>query len=129
AELGSPTIVENVSRTLLNSPVQEDQLHGLLVLRNISTGWTKETRWTYFASLKEAASFVGGEGMPKFLAQIREQALATLSEQEREELAELLAPQADSGSDQPLPPARPLVKRWTLEDFESLLRDSPSMGD
>src|SRR5262245_6303815 len=129
AELGSATIIKNVSRSLLISPVQEDRLQGLLVLRNVSSGWTKETRLTYFTVLNEASSSVGGEGMPKFLAQIREQAIATLSEQERGELADLLEPRAAGANDEPLPPSRPLVKRWVLEDFESLLRDSGSMGD
>jgi putative heme-binding domain-containing protein len=129
AELGSPTIVEKVSRSLLMSPVQEDRLQGLFVLRNVSSGWTKEKRRTYFTVLNEASSFVGGEGMPKFLTQIREQAIATLSEQEREELADVLVPRAAGANDEPLPPARALVKHWTVEDFGSSLRDSPSASD
>lgn len=66
--------------------------------------------------------------MSKFLAQIREQAIATLTDREREELASLLsAPAADA--DEPLPTARALIRHWTLADFESLLGDTLSGGD
>jgi putative heme-binding domain-containing protein len=129
AETESPTIVEKVSRSLLISPSQEDRLQGLFVLRNVSSGWTKEKRRTYFTVLNEASSFVGGEGMPKFLAQIREQAIATLTEQEREELAGLIEPRVEGANDEPLPATRPLVKQWAVDDFKHLLRGSGSMGD
>ena len=80
AQLGSPSIVQKVTQSLLARGDQEDRLQALFVLRNVTTGWTKETRQAYFTALNESASFIGGEGMPKFLAQVREDAIATLSE-------------------------------------------------
>jgi putative heme-binding domain-containing protein len=126
ALLGSPSIVEQVSRSLLRSDVQEDRLQGLFVLRNVASGWTKETRRLYFTTLSDAEHFVGGEGMAKFVAQIREQAMETLSSSEREELGSLLTP-STSREDEPLPPTRPLVKHWSIDDFASVLR-GPALG-
>jgi putative heme-binding domain-containing protein len=121
ANMGSPSIVEKVVRSLLASDVQEDRLLGLFVLCDVRTGWNLPTRRAYYSALNEASSFVGGEGMPKFLAQIREHATATISDAERGALAEVLAPRVTN--DDPLPLARPLVKQWTLEDLAGVLGD------
>jgi hypothetical protein len=128
-QLGWPEAVEKISKSLLVSSVQEDRLHALFLLRNISTGWTPETRRTCFTALREGDSFLGGEGMPKFLAHIREEAVATLSESERRDLADLLAPITGSAENEALPPARPVVKQWSLDDFLPLLTDSSRVGD
>lgn len=114
-------------QSLLGSSAQEDRLHGLFVLRNLREGWTKESRRAYFTAINEASKFVSGEGMPKFLAQIREQAVATLSDAERLELADLL--NASQPADEPLPPARPLVRRWTEGEFAKLLDDPQRRGE
>ena len=128
AQLGSTSIIEKLTGSLLTGSRQEDRLLGLFALRNVQSGWSNENRRTYFSALNEAESFVAGEGMPKFLSQIREQAIADLSDAERLSLADLLAP-PDSREPEPLPPARPLVKQWTLADFSASLQDSPSLGD
>lgn len=128
AELGSATIVEQVCASLLTSPAQEDRLQGLFVLRDVKTGWTYESRRQYFTALNEASNFVAGEGMPKFLNQIREQAVATLNDTERLSLVDLLAPRV-VGDDDPLPPARPLVKQWSIADFEAALSAPAPSGD
>jgi putative heme-binding domain-containing protein len=121
AQLEAPQLIERTIQSLLASPAQEDRLLGLFVLRDKRDGWTKETRRAYFTALNEGAKFVAGEGMPKFLAQIREQAVAMLRDAERQELGDLLQPVADTG--EALPPPRPLVKHWTSADFASLARD------
>jgi putative heme-binding domain-containing protein len=127
-QLGWPEAVEKISQSLLVSSTQEDRLHALFLLRNVKTGWTPETRRLYFTALREGDSFLGGEGMPKFLAHIREEAVATLSDSERRDLADLLAPPKDADAE-PLPPARPIVKQWTLDDFLPLLADPSKTGD
>jgi putative heme-binding domain-containing protein len=127
AELGAPSIIEKASQSLLASAEQEDRLQGLFVLRNLTSGWTDRARRAYFTALDEASTSVGGEGMPKFLAQIREQAVATLADRERLALFDLLAPR--ESRDEPLPPPRALVKHWTLDDLEPSTRDSPVTGD
>ena len=127
AALDAPGLVERVAKSLLASPAQENRLHGLFVLRNVKSGWTSDTRRAYFTALNDGAKYVAGEGMPKFLAQIREQAVLALTDAERRELADLL--EAKAIDDEPLPPARPLVKRWMAGDFEKLLADPDRRGD
>ena len=127
SEFGAPQIIEPTLNTLLASSAQEDRLVALFALRNVREGWTKETRKTYFTALRDASKFVAGEGMPKFLSQIREEAVATLSEAEKRELASLLDPSAEI--EEPLPPTRPLVRKWKAEDFAELLRDSQRTGN
>jgi putative heme-binding domain-containing protein len=128
AQIGSPSIVDKVTNSLLQSSGQEDRLHGLFVLRDVRTGWSGATRRAYFTALNEASSLAGGEGMPRFLAQIREQAMATLTDGDRKLLAELLSPPA-AASDEPLPPARPLIRHWKLEDLAAPQTDTIQGGD
>ena len=127
--LGSSTIVSNTSRTLLNSPVQEQRLHALLALRNAETGWTIETRKQYFRTLNEGSSFICGEGMQKFLNQIRSDATAKLSDEERNELANLIDPNVDSNEGLPIVVSRPTVKQWTMNDFVLRLSDDTYRPD
>jgi len=126
-EQGAGGLVTWTTSILLPSPIQEDRLHGLFLLRDVGGGWTKEVRRTYFQALNDGSTFVAGEGMPKFLAQIREQAVATLTDAEKAELADLL--KAGSEPSEPLPPALPLVKRWTSEDFTAQLSGGELRGD
>jgi len=128
-QLGSPSIVKETTETLLACNTQEGRLHGLLALRNVRDGWTAEARRTYFAVLRDGAKFVSGEGMPRFLTQLRDESTKTLSDAERLELADLL--QAPSGEDESetLPPPRAVVKHWMLEDFTALLADGSHQGD
>jgi putative heme-binding domain-containing protein len=129
AELGSPAVVEKTISSLLVSGAQEDQLHGLFTLRSVREGWTPSARRAYFQALNDGARFVSGEGMPKFLAHLREESLKTLSEAERVELADLLVPASGIDESGPLPSPRPVVKNWTLDDFTPLLADSARKAD
>jgi putative heme-binding domain-containing protein len=126
ARLEAPDLVSRAFVTLFQFPAQEVRLHGLFILRNIKTGWTPETRRAYFTALNEASTVVGGEGMPRFLSQIREDALKTLTDEERTQLAELLTPQP--ATNEPLPPQRPLVQQCKIANFEAELSGSTT-GD
>ena len=102
--------------SLLNqSTTQEDRLHYLFVLRYSRTGWVPADRRAYFLALTEIErSATGGAGMPGFLQRIREEAVATLTDEERKSLGNLL----QSGTE--TEPAaltidRPIVGKWTVE--------------
>jgi putative heme-binding domain-containing protein len=126
-QLAAPQAIEAVVTSLLRSSQQEDRLQALLLLRNIREGWTPAWRREYFAALNEMPRFVAGEGMPKFLAHLQEESKATLSESERAALADLLEAADDSSTGEP-PPSRPVVKKWTLDDFPALAA-APLGGD
>jgi putative heme-binding domain, Pirellula/Verrucomicrobium type len=101
---------------------------GLLILRNVKDGWTIDQRREYFAGLNDAARFVGGEGLPRFLASLREESLATLSESERQQLADAIEPRTDSEPDS-TGPQRSVLKAWQLDDLLPLISDRSRRGD
>ena len=118
ANLGDSGVVDRIANSLFTSSVQEDRLQGLLALRNVKQGWTPTSRRAYFEVLQDAARFVGGEGLPTFLGRLRTDAVATLSEEERLQFADLLA--APKQVEEPLPAPRPKVQAWSLDDVTVL---------
>ncbi len=129
ASFGFAKSALNASATLLNSPIQEQRLHALLALRNVDSGWTIENRKKYFQSLNEGSSFVRGEGMEKFLKQIRSDATAKLTEDERRLLADLLEPTSASTEMLPAVVQRPMVKQWNMNDLVPRLSADPYKPD
>lgn len=127
AKLEAPQAIDIAATSLLVSSVQEDKLAALSALSTLKTGWTPETRRLYFTALRDGRHFVGGQGMPGFLDQIRSDAVATLTDDERKSLADLLAPPKDE--DEPLPPARAVVQKWTLDELAKLAASDDARGD
>jgi putative heme-binding domain-containing protein len=126
-ELQATRAIERTGAALLASDVQEDRIMGLLVLRSVIQGWTPYYRQEYFIALAEAHRWLGGEGMPQLAQRLRVEAVAKLSENERNYLADSLAPPAPEPD--LILPARPVVKQWKPEDFEVVLADSARRGD
>jgi putative heme-binding domain-containing protein len=130
ARLDAPFAVEKTVGTLLHCEIQEDRLQAIFSMRHARTGWTLPSRRAYFAALNEGGHLLGGDGMPRFLTQIREEAVATLSEAERTALGDMIAAPtatADESDIQLL--QRPLVKAWTIDDFAPRLGESRAQGD
>jgi putative heme-binding domain-containing protein len=126
-ELGGPQATSRVAELLLDSEDQADRIMGLLILHRVKDGWTPGTRRAYFAALASAPQWIGGEGMPKFVARLRDEAVATLTAEEQRELGDLLAPPAP---EPPIElPKRDIVKAWKLDDFASHLADGSRPGD
>ncbi len=96
---------------------QERALAWLFELRNIKTGWTPETRKAYLTALRHAGEhYTGGRELPVVLYSIGADFKATLSDEEREQFAELLkAPEPVVSAT--ILPQRPLVKEWSVEDI------------
>jgi len=109
---------------LLRSEVQEDRLTALLALRHVRNGWSPADRRLYFETLNAGSKFVGGQGMPTFVAKLREEALASLSEAEKKTLADVLNPKPPAP--EPLPPPRAIKKKWKLEELAKLVGDDPA---
>jgi putative heme-binding domain-containing protein len=112
---------------LLQSVDQRDQLAGLLALRGQLSQLSVEQQRLYLTVLNRGVDFTGGDGMPVFLKRVREDALAGLSESERQSLGTLLqeTPQAQEDA----VPARSLVRQWVLADLEPLLSADAERGD
>ncbi len=114
---------------LLTQPEQEARLHGLYAARQSKSGWSEQSRRQYFRALNEGEDYLRGEGMNKFLTQIRDEALATLTEFEKQQLAELLNPRTTASDENLVPSKRPIFRQWQLSDLDSLLRESKHTPD
>ncbi len=124
--LDIPDMVPKTLKLLTQARTQEQRLHAIFVLRNRHEGWTLDSRRTVFEALGELdRTVIGGEGMPGFLRQIREELIATMSPSELASLGDLAKPGTELE-----PPSlhidRPIVKNWQAGDVEALLAESSS---
>jgi len=122
--LRAPNVLRKSIPLLNSASTQEERLFFLYVLRNVKSGWTLEQRRTYFHWLREAADFRGGQSMPKFVSFIRSDALATLTNTQREQLAPILAAKKQQPADiDSRASNRSFVKDWKVTDLSSSLDD------
>jgi putative heme-binding domain-containing protein len=120
--LQAPSMAAKGTALLTSVPTQEEQIEYARSLRMLKTGWTKETRTAYFEWLLRAeGTYKGGASFAKFVENIRRDAEATISPEEKTALADLLArkpepkaPLADLAS---FFVGRGMVKNWTLEEL------------
>ena len=130
ARLESPSFVEKTMPLLAAATQQAEQLHYLFVLRSVGRGWTPELRREYFDYFQLTEDFVMGEGMPGFIRQIQEDALASLPESLRSEIESALEEQALFGSAvDVISSNRPFVREWTVEQMGSLAEVSAAGRD
>jgi putative heme-binding domain-containing protein len=139
--LDAPDAVAKTVALLGAAPTLEEQIGYVHHLRTVTKGWTPELRKTYFSwwtkNRNGAAhsdevvkwftdagrGYSDGASMPKFLGNFHAQAKATLTAEESQALADVLAafvPAAQKPRKSP-PKARALVKDWKMEDLQPLL--------
>lgn len=106
---------------------QRERFHYLFILRDARNGWTDELRERYFIALRQTSEFRGGAGLPKFLKQIKDDALAAVPNPAARPRYAALAnenrsPKLDHTK---LMADRSFVKDWKLGDFgDSALAES-----
>ena len=119
--LQAPSAAAKGTALLAKAPTQEEQIDQARHLRFLKTGWTIETRKSYLTWLNAARSFHGGANFADFIKELRTDALATFSEEEKTALADLIhAPLPTTGTAQPVV-ARPFVKEWKMDEAATLL--------
>lgn len=141
--LEAPGVLERTLALMEAAPTQEEQIHYLFHLRTLKRGWTLDQRRRYFGWFNQNRAgllhppelvkwfrdverdYVDGASFPRFIANFRREAVASLSETERTALADLLAEQIPAA--QPAAPPRAFVKDWKMEDLLPLL-DRVSQG-
>ena len=96
--LQSPTVAAKAVALLDKAPTQEEQMEYARSLRMLKTGWTTRLHTTYFEWFLKAANYRGGASFEKFIEFIRNDAVASLSDAEKSELAALLAKQPEKKS-------------------------------
>ncbi len=102
---------------------QEERMHYLFLLRNVKDGWTPELRRRYFVELARMDRYRGGAGLPKFIAQIRNEALAATPTGEKIAMQNILDASGSSHTEEPVAP-RPFVKHWTVAELEAGAADT-----
>jgi putative heme-binding domain-containing protein len=131
--LQAPDAVAKTVALLDKAPTQEEQTYYVMRLRNITNGWNLDLRKDYLGwfdknrdhiqhppeilqYFKDAErDYSDGASFPSFLKNFRKDAIATLSADERDELAAFL-PVEDKATDSSAS-ARKFVKDWQMEDL------------
>src|SRR3989441_5886619 len=131
--LEAPGVVAKTLDLLANAQLQEEQIHYLISLRNLKPGWTMDQHAAYFGwfngdrkSVRHSAEtlkwfadvgrdYSDGASFPRFIANMRKAATASLSDSDRAELASVIT----GAPVTPKPPAVPrqFVKEWKMDDL------------
>lgn len=127
--LQAPSAAPKVVALLNAAPTQEEQIDYALALRTLRAGWTPELRESYFRwFIDKAAAYRGGNTFAGSLKTIRDQAVATLSDDEKSALKEILEAEPQRTSPQELLAARKFVKVYHLDELVPLVEEGLKGG-
>lgn len=115
--LESPSAASKLVQALKSSPTQEEQIDLARALRVLKTGWTAPLRETYFQWFLRAANFKGGSSLNNFLRDIKNDAVANLSENEKAALKTILETKPQKISPMENLKQRQVVKEWTMSEL------------
>lgn len=123
--LKASQIIDPILEQLEVSDDTRDWSHYLVFLRYIEDGWTLEQRRRYLMALRRFEEFPGGRWYVRTAQDLRTEAVAALTEAERESLSGLLTPAVPAS---PAPPVTVdpavFVKNYSLADFDGKLKSS-----
>ena len=91
AFLQSPAVASVAMDLIANAPTQEEQMQYARSIRMLKEGWTPELREAYFEWFLKAANYRGGASFAKFIQFIRDDAVASLSVEQKQQMSEVLA--------------------------------------
>ena len=100
---------------------QEEQIEYARSLRMLKTGWNRDLREAYFNWFLKASNYRGGASFSKFIEFIRRDAVASLGNEEKTRLKDLLAKKPVSKTPFEIMAeamiGRKYVKQWTLDEL------------
>jgi putative heme-binding domain-containing protein len=117
--LEAPSAASKVMAQLRTAPTQEEQIDLARTLRVCQTGWTQPLREEYFRWFLKAANFKGGASLAGFLRDIKNDAVAKLSEADQVALKPILETKPQKQSPLEMLTARDVVKPYRVEDLAS----------
>jgi putative heme-binding domain-containing protein len=121
----SEKVIDATLRILASEPRQEDAFHYLMALSQARSGWTSDSRRSYFSLLTGAQLYKGDRGLPGVVNAMQQAALENVPDADRAEFANMLArnndPDPDPDPADKIPP-RAFVKNWTVSE----LRPTPA---
>lgn len=119
--LQSPGVAQKALAMVAKAPTQEEQIEYIKSLRMLKAGWTPDLRRVYFEWFLKAAGYRGGASFAGFMRLIKNDAVATLTEQEKAALKPVLDARPPAQS--PLEAMRQglaghaFVKAWTVNEL------------
>lgn len=119
--LGDSGIVAKAAPLVNDSPTQEEQIDYARILRFAKTGWTKELRADYFRWFLRAANYKGGASFDLFIGEIKANALATMTEEEKLAIKDVLDAKPEAKAPSFTVKPMQFVKAWTLAELEKSL--------
>lgn len=98
AWLQSPSVAGKAIALMHEAPNQEEQMQYARSIRMLTAGWTPELHTEYFEWFLKAANYRGGASFEKFIEFIRNDAVESLSEEEKTLLAGVLEKEPEQKS-------------------------------
>jgi putative heme-binding domain-containing protein len=121
-----------VTKTLAlmaKAPTQEEQIEYALALRSVKTGWTMKQHEEYLAWFHKAGGFRGGNSFHKFLANIRSDAVKSLSAEEKNALKKAIANVPKVVEPKFAYKERPFVKKYAVDELVSIVEKGLTKRD
>jgi putative heme-binding domain-containing protein len=117
AYLDCAQVVAPTMKLLAAAKTQEEQLHYVLALRVVKKGWTLDQRKAYFTWMNLAETkYIGGHSFKNFIKRIREDAVKTLTPEEKTTLEPILKGAQNAQVAQVTKP-RQFVSNWQMDDL------------
>lgn len=119
--LKAPDYVSRVVKQMVSAGAQDEQIHYAFCLREVKDGWDDKSRHDYFQWFHDVASARGGASFGGFLKNIREPALTSLTDAQRETLGDLAGPMPEPRDPTEDLTPRDTVQEWTVEALQAEL--------
>ncbi|MEZ5386426.1 MAG: c-type cytochrome [Prosthecobacter sp.] len=119
--LGDAAIVAKAAPLVNDSPTQEEQIDYARILRSAKAGWTTALRADYFRWFLRAANYKGGASFDLFINEIKKDALATMSEDEKLAIKSVLDAKPEARAPSFTTKPMTFVKAWTVNDLAGSL--------
>ena len=126
--LEAPDVAAKSLKLMVEAPTQEEQMEYAKSLRMLKAGWTPALRKQYFEWFLRAAHFKGGASLGGFFRKMKADAIATLTDKEKQELKPILEAQPVA-SNRGVRKPRPTVKKWKLDDLTPIMERGLSKRD
>lgn len=118
--LQAPSVAAKTIKLLAEAPTQEEQMEYAKSLRMLKAGWTPELREEYLKWFVKAANYKGGNSFGGFMDNIKKDAVATLTADEKAKYKALLEAKPDPKVTVSGPP-RPIVKQYKMDELAALI--------
>lgn len=119
--LESPNAAARLVAALAAAPTQEEQMEYARALRVLRTGWTPELRREYLGWYVKAAAFKGGASLAGFLRDMKNDALATLTEEEKLAFKDVIEAKPVLKNPMEVLAQRQHVRDWTVAELAPLV--------